>query len=303
MSPMEVEMVYYVEYIFAENFIIDFILLFITGKLTKKCIAFKRLIAASTVGALYVILTAYVAEAFITYFIVKFSVSVLMLMIAFDCKGILVNIRMIICFYITSLIMVGIITGIYYLTYSKVTVSVIVISLFTGYIALNFFFKEIKLRQEKNNYMRTVTIRLSEGSKSIRGFIDTGNELSEPFTGKPVIVVSMQCIKSILSDELYTDVLSFYNKEKSYEEILNSHSDINLRIIRFNTISSKGEMMVCVTPDDIEIKDNFNNKITADAIIGLYPKKISRKEDYDALLFNKILEWELEQNNELVNVC
>ncbi|WP_313163693.1 sigma-E processing peptidase SpoIIGA [Sedimentibacter sp.] len=301
-------MVYYVEYVFAENFIIDFILLFITGKLVKKGIIYKRLIAASAVGALYVILTAYIAEAFMTYFIVKFSVSVLMLMIAFDCKGVLANIRVIICFYITSLIMVGIITGLYYFTYSKVTVSVIVISFFTGYVALSFFFKEIKLRQEKSNYMRTVAIGLSGRSKSIKGFIDTGNELSDPLTGKPVIVVNIQCIKNILGDELYTSVLSFYNKEKSYEEILSSHSDINLRIIRFNTISSKGEMMVCIIPDDIEIMDNVNKKdtakkITADAIIGLYPKKISQKEDYDALLFNKILEWELEQNNELVNVC
>lgn len=301
-------MVYYVEYVFAENFIIDFILLFITGKLVRKGIVYKRLIAASIVGALYVILTAYVAEAFMTYFIVKFSVSVLMLMIAFDCKGILVNLRMIICFYITSLIMVGIITGLYYFTYSKITVGVIVVSLFTGYVALNFFFKEIKTRREKNNYMRTVTIRLMDSSKSIRGFIDTGNELSDPLTGKPVIVVNMQCIKSVLGDELYSNVLSFYNKEKTYEEILSNHSDINLRVVRFNTISSKGEMMVCIASDDIEITDNFNNKntakkITADAIVGLYPRKISQREDYDALLFNKILEWELEQNNGLDSVC
>ncbi|WP_313342813.1 sigma-E processing peptidase SpoIIGA [Sedimentibacter sp.] len=296
-------MVYYVEYVFAENFIIDFILLFITGKLLKKSIVYKRLIAASAVGALYVIATAYSGKDFMTYFIVKFSVSVLMLMIAFDCKGILANIRIIICFYITSLIMVGIITGLYYFTYDRVTVNAIVISLFTGYVALSFFFKEINLRQEKSNYMRTVTIRLSDRSKSINGFIDTGNALIEPLTGKPVIVVNIQCIKNILGDELYNSVLSFYNKEKSYEEILSNHSDINLKIIRFNTISSNGEMMVCITPDDIEIMDNVNKKITADAIIGLYPKKISQKEDYDALLFNKILEWELEQNNELVKSC
>ena len=85
--------------------------------------------------------------------------------------------------------------------------------------------------------------------------------------------------------------------------MLNNYSNINLKIIRFNTISSTGEMMVCITPDDIEVKNNANKIITADAVIGLYPKKISQKEDYDALLFNKILEWELEQNNELVNVC
>lgn len=296
-------MVYYVEYVFAENFIVDFILLFITGKLLKKSIIYKRLIAASSVGALYVILTAYIGKDFMTYFIVKFSVSVLMLMIAFDCKGIIVNIRIIICFYITSLLMVGVITGLYYFTYNKITVIAIILSFFIGYITLIFFFKEIKLKQGKSNYIRTVTIRMSDKSKSIKAFIDTGNELTEPLTGKPVIVVNIGCIKSVLGDALYNSVLSYYKNEKSYEEMLNNYSNINLKIIRFNTISSTGEMMVCITPDDIEVKNNANKIITADAVIGLYPKKISQKEDYDALLFNKILEWELEQNNELVNVC
>jgi len=33
-------------------------------------------------------------------------------------------------------------------------------------------------------------------------------------------------------------------------------SNINLRIIKYNTISSKGEKMVCIVPDGIEILDN-----------------------------------------------
>ena len=96
-------MVYYIEYVFAENFLIDFILLFVTGRLIKQIIVYKRLIVASFVGALYVILTGYIGKEFMTYFIVKFSVSVLMIMIAYDSKGIITNIRVILCFYITSL--------------------------------------------------------------------------------------------------------------------------------------------------------------------------------------------------------
>ena len=84
---------------------------------------------------------------------------------------------------------------------------------------------------------------------------------------------------------------------------MNENTNKNLKIIRYNTISSKGEMMVILTPDELEIKGNNNHIIKADAVIGIYPKKISQKEDYDALLFNKILEWEMEQNNEFVKSC
>lgn len=297
-------MVYYIEYVFAENFFIDFILLFITGKLIKKMIIYRRLIIASVIGALYVILTAYIGRDFMTYFIVKFSVSILMIMVAYDTKGIIANVRVILCFYITSLIMVGIITALYYLDYDKLTVNAIVFSIFVGYAALHFFFKEIKARLDKNNYMRSVTIGIGDKSKILRAYIDTGNELTDPMTGKPVIVVNIDSIKNILGDDLYNGILCFYkNKASNYENLLSTNDKIKLRIVKYNTISSIGEKMVCIVPDNIEISDDDKNIINADAIIGIYPKKISQKDDYDALLFKKLLEWERETNNEYVKSC
>lgn len=293
-------LVYYVEYVFLENFIIDFILLFITGKLIKRVIIFKRLIVASLIGSMYVILTFYIGREFMTFFIVKFSISVLMIMIAFDSKGILTNIRVIICFYITSLIMVGIISALYYLTYDKLTVNAIIMSIFTGYGALHFFFKEIKDRILKHNYKRTVNVRIGNKSKSFRGYIDTGNELSDPVTGKPVMVVNIDCIKDIIGEDLYNRIINFYHN-KSYENLINENNGINIRIIKYNTISSKGEIMVCIVPDEIEII-NQNNNIFIDALIGIHPKKIS-KDDYEALLFKKLLDWEMETENGYVKIC
>ena len=293
-------MVYYVEYVFVENFIIDFILLFITGKLIKRVIIFKRLIIASLVGSLYVILTFYIGREFMAFFIVKFSISVLMIIIAFDSKGILTNIRVIICFYITSLIMVGIISALYYLTYDKLTVNAIIMSIFTGYAALHFFFKEIKDRINRHNYKRTVNVSIGNSSKTFRGYIDTGNELTDPMTGKHVMVVNIDCIKDILGDELCNKIMEFYDN-KCYESLFDENNSIILRIIKYNTISNSGENMVCIVPDEIEIINN-NNSIFIDAIIGIHPKRISM-DDYDALLFKKLLDWEMETENEYVDVC
>jgi stage II sporulation protein GA (sporulation sigma-E factor processing peptidase) len=296
-------MVYYIEYVFAENFIIDFILLFVTGRLIKRKIVYKRIVAASFVGAIYVILTVYMGMVFMTYFIVKFSISVLMIMIAFDSKGIITNIRVILCFYITSLIMVGIITALR-MYCDRLTVNAIIISCFLGYVALNFYFSEVKARIEKNNYMRMLTISMGGMRKTLKAFIDTGNELTEPMTGKPVIVVNIESIRCLLCDELYENVLNFYKGEDGYyEKLLCENYDLKLKIIRYNTISSKNEMMVCITPDEVEVRDDVNQSIFADAVIGIYPRKISRKEDYEALLFNKILEWEMDQKNEHAKSC
>lgn len=293
-------MVYYVEYVFLENFIIDFILLFITGKLIKRVIIFKRLLMASLAGSFYVIITFYLGRAFMTSFIVKFSISILMIMIAFDSKGILTNIRVIICFYITSLIMVGIISALYYLTYDKLTVNAIIMSIFMGYAALHFFFKEIKDRILKHNYKRTVNIKIGNKTKTIRGYIDTGNQLTDPVTGKPVMVVNIDCLKDLISRDLYERILDFY-KTNSYEDLINENRGINLRVIKYNTISSVGQNMVCLAADQIEIINSDTN-IVIDALIGIHPKRISR-DDYEALLFKKLLDWEMETENGYVKSC
>jgi stage II sporulation protein GA (sporulation sigma-E factor processing peptidase) len=232
-----------------------------------------------------------------TFFIVKFSVSVLMIMIAFDSKGILTNIRVIICFYIASLLMAGIISALYYFTYDKLTVNAIIMSMFTGYAALHFFFKEIKDRITRHNYIRRVTVTIGNKSKTFRGYIDTGNELSDPVTGKPVMVVNIDCIRDIIGDDLYGRITEFYEK-KSYENLLTADNTINLRVIKYKTISKGSETMVCIVPDEIEII-NDNKKIFIDAIMGIHPKRISMN-DYDALLFKKLLDWELETENDYV---
>jgi stage II sporulation protein GA (sporulation sigma-E factor processing peptidase) len=94
--------------------------------------------------------------------------------------------------------------------------------------------------------------------------------------------------------------MEFY-ENKCYEKLIDENNSINLRVIKYKTISNSGENMVCIVPDEIEIINN-NKSILVDAIIGIHPKRISM-DDYDALLFKKLLDWEVETENEYVDVC
>ena len=70
--------------------------------------------------------------------------------------------------------------------------------------------REIKDRIVKHNYKRKVNVSICGKSKTFRGYIDTGNELTDPITGKPVMVVNIDCIKEILGDELCNKIMEFY---------------------------------------------------------------------------------------------
>lgn len=291
---------YYVEYVFAENFFIDFILLYITGTLIKKKIIYKRLAVGALIGALYVVAVFYFKRVFLTFFIVKLSISVLMVTVAFDNASAAAGIRAILCFYIVTLLMVGVISSLYYLTDNKLTVNIILISIFMGFVILKLLFYEIKQRKEKNNYIRTVNICINKKKRALRAFIDTGNELTDPLTGKPVIVAGMDCLKDMLDKDIIEEIQEFYkNKDKNYISLfLEKNLGLNFRTVRYNTISNKGDVMLCVVPDSITILCDDKNIIEADALIGIYPKRISQTGDYDALLFKKLLDWEGEIVNE-----
>jgi stage II sporulation protein GA (sporulation sigma-E factor processing peptidase) len=297
-------MEYYVEYVFAENFFIDFILLYITGNLLKRNIIYKRLAAASAIGALYVIIAVYAGMGFTASVAVKFSISVLMLAVAYDIRGKIANARLIICFYTVTLIMVGIIYGLYCLEFDEFSVNMTMFSMFIGFAALKMFFKETKHAMDKQDYMRTITITLNEKTKTIKAFIDTGNELCEPMTGKPVVVVSMGCISELIGEEASKEIKKFYlsGSENYHNLFLEENNNLKLRAIKYNTISCKGKTMICVVPDNVTITCS-NSIISADAVIGIYPQEISENEDYEALLFKKLLDWECEKENENIQFC
>jgi stage II sporulation protein GA (sporulation sigma-E factor processing peptidase) len=197
--------------------------------------------------------------------------------------------------------MVGIITEIYYLTSDKITANLITISILLGCAILKFFFNEVKSKIEKNNYLRSITVTIDNMSKTLNAYIDTGNELSDPMTGKPVIVVNIESISELIGEDIVKEILEFYdNIEDNYINLfLEKRRRIKLRVVKYNTISDKGKLMVCVVPDEITISCSNKSTIRANAVIGIYPQKISGREEYDALLFKKLLDWESDANNEI----
>lgn len=293
-------MVYYVEYIFAENFFIDFLLLFITGKILRRKINYKRLLLSAFIGASYVVIHAFYKFIFLNNVSVNFSVSVLMIVISYDTKGIRSNFQNIIGFYIVSLVMVGILTALYYTTNDKLTVNAIIISLFFGYGALHLFFKETKKRKDKIKYLRTINIKIKDKKFSLVGFIDTGNELKDPLTNKSVIIVSISSLKNIIEENIHKDILDFYlNEDKDYEKLLLKYSDeYNLRAIKFKTINTSGNTMICIVPDCIHLQIDKKTEIKLEAILGLNPNNMSNMGEYEALLYKKLLELESEVLNE-----
>ncbi len=99
---------------------------------------------------------------------------------------------------------------------------------------------------------------------------DTGNNLTDTFTSKPVVV----CNSKQLSDVLDVDFNCNDIEEKYYDLIAKIKG---LRLITYNTIQGSGVIPV-IKPEKLFVKDNKNLVKPVDAFVGITFNK-NRKEE------------------------
>ena len=113
--------------------------------------------------------------------------------------------------------------------------------------------------------------------------IDTGNLLKDPITNSPVIIIE----KNKLSNILPKDIL------ENSEKIINGKyefSDENLkyaskfRVLPFSSLGKQNGMLLGFKVDKIEAEINDEEIIREDAIVGIYDKKLSSRNQYEGLI-------------------
>lgn len=221
-----------------------------------------------------------------------------MITVAYNPKRISDYIRLILCFYIISFLIVGMLIATNYFFSEKRTLTLKIIfeaSLVT-IIILKAIFEEVKRKTTLSEYIKLIVIEINNKTIKINGLIDTGNELIDSLTNKPVIVVEIDSICKLLKTETIENIKKFYsNEEKSYLDIfMKSETGINFTLIQYNTISSKGESMLGIIPSKILIANDHKALEPINAIVGIYPNKLNTKNEYQALLHKDLLELESE---------
>ncbi len=186
-------MTIYIDLLIILNFIYDFLLLMTVSVTLKRNTKLKRLFLGSFFGA---ISTLIIFLPFNKYFlfILKILTSILMLIITYGYKNIQYFFNNIIYLYMTSVILAGFL---YYLKLEFNNLSYLLILIFAPLI-LYLYVKEQKKLKEMINYYKIVTITLKNNRKLLlNGFIDSGNKLKDPITGKYIILINKNKLKGI----------------------------------------------------------------------------------------------------------
>lgn len=267
-------MVVYLDILLLENFLINLFLLRTTVQTIKKKTSTIRLIVSSVVGSLYVITAVMPWLKFLTTAPFKISIAFIMILIALGTKDFIAAIKGSCIFILYSMLLAGIAfymaiqdnpalsqdAVIYSFSYKN-----LILALMALYLVVNRIVIYVRERKQLTSYIYNIEICINGVKTKVKTFLDTGNELREPATNLPVIIVERQLFQDMNLD--------------SY----NAYS------IPYSVVSGYGGNLMGIKPDSIKIEVDGNLK-DEKAILAFSDKKLSKHNDYNGLLPRGIIE-------------
>lgn len=189
-------MTIYVEVIFIINFIFDFCLLLTVDLLLKRHITYKRVLVGALVGEISM-LSLILKLSNIELFIFKILLSILMSIITFKYKSIKYTLYNTIHLYFSGIILGGFITYIYneFRINREYSIKYLIILIISPIIFIIYY----KITNSfKNNYNNRYKITFDYDNNHFEGigYLDSGNKLTSPISGKPIILVEKEYIKN-----------------------------------------------------------------------------------------------------------
>ncbi len=289
-------MTIYIDIIIVENLIMNYIILYATGLISKSKKSYLRMFWASLIGAIYATLEYVLKVNIYSNIILKTILSIIIVYVAFYPQNAKKMCKQLVLFYVTTFTFGGIATyliyvlkpqniiiknGMYVGTY---VLKVIFIGAIVGTIILAIAFKMAKNKLTKKDMICKVKIKLNGKEETVEAMVDTGNMLKEPITGTPVVVVERTSLYELLPKEILNNTESILGGdfEKIPEEIKNEYVP-KLKLIPFASLGKQNGMLVGIKPEKIEVI-NEQTEEEKNAIIGIYNKSLTKRGEYKALI-------------------
>ena len=230
----------YLDTLFFVNFVCDYILLLCTARVGGAIIHRWRLIIASVLGGLYACVCCCPIAPWLDHPLLKFCFSILLCAIAFNKESPFV--RCTVIFMCVSFIAGGFLSA---LTMSNNNIQYIPLhfkSVFLAfaimYFVLSLFFRNIP--KFKDREYHSISVTLHDQNICFRGLHDSGNELFDPITNRPVLICQAKLLHplfpntSIWEEDVYKQ-FTIMSRPDQYQG--------KMRLIPCQTITGSGILL------------------------------------------------------------
>lgn len=307
-------MTIYLDIILCENLLMNYIILFATYVIIKPKTKHPqiRMILSSLLGSIYAIIVYLNILSIYTNLLAKITLSVVMIYIAFAPPNVKQLLKQILIFYLVSFIFGGCTFAlIYFLKPENVEMKngvfvgmyPIRVGLIAGVIAFIITQIAFKINKSKLNNKNTfIEIELYNKNKmtKARALLDSGNMLKEPISQKPVIVVEKTTLSKIIPEEVLDYIEKIVGGDDQEKNEMQEYLS-KIRMVPFMSLGKENGMLIGIRLDKIKINTEDIRLEKENIIAGIYEKKLTKDNKYNALIGLNLLEGE-QENESITNI-
>ncbi|WP_377889335.1 sigma-E processing peptidase SpoIIGA [Alkalihalobacillus sp. R86527] len=297
-------MAVYLDVIWLLNICFDYMLLMLTSLLLKRHVRKRRLAAGALVASLYVIFLFIPGMEFMVNPLVKLFYSLIIVSMTFGFTRFRSFLQSWLLFYFVTFMIGGGMLGAHY--FFKQDVGVYNGAIATqgtgfgdpvswGFVLVGFpviwlFSKkrlsEIEAKKIHYDQIATVKITIDDVIVTAAALIDSGNQLRDPLSGAPVMILDMTIHSEQFSDQ-------FLEKAKNVTDF-QSEGEVDrwehrLRIVPFRAVGQDHQFLCALKPDEVEITTKEETLVVKKVLVGLSFQSLSGEKEYSCILHPKML--------------
>lgn len=283
----------YLDIVFLENFIMNYIIIFSTAIISKSKISNFRISLASMVASLYSIFNYFYQFQKIQNILIKIIISLLIVLFVFNSNKMKIVVKQLLLFYLVSFTFGGITFMLLFLInpsniimkdgilVGTYPVKITIFGGIVGFFIISGVSLMIKDRLRAKSMLCDLEIFYQGKNKKLKTMIDTGNLLKEPISQSDVIIVEKNSLIGIVPSEILDNIDSI-SLGKWIDSVNNIHS-YKFKLIPFSSLGNDNGLLIGFKPDYIKIIDD-EEYVRNDVIIGIYNGKLCKSNLYTSLI-------------------
>ena len=285
----------YVDVLFLINLAINLLLLACTRGITRNRARQWRIWLGALLGAAYAVFIFFPALSILYSTAAKLVFSALLVLVSFRIARWREYVRILLIFYAVSFVFAGTAFAMLFMTdigsqlgaavsngifYLSLPLETLVISTVVSYALIRAGYAVYSKKMSQGGNIFEVTICLCGKSTKVLALMDTGNSLTDPLTGTPVIVAEYESINGLFTPEMRDAVRHGGDAELSNLLLSGTSDGIRFYIVPFASLGKRDGVLIAFKPDGVMM----NGECITNVLVGMYTKRLAKSEEDSALL-------------------
>lgn len=298
-------LIIYLDAVWMLNFLLDAMLLLLTQALGREVTKKWRIICGAFIASLLVPITFYFPESFFVGVVGKVLYSIFIIWSAFGFKSIYRTLKLLLIFYFSTFSIGGGLLAVHFLIQNPVSLSGSSVLTFNGgfgdpvswvFVVVGFpiiwWFTKNRMDKHATEKIRydqlcMVTIQLNNATYSTQGYIDSGNQLTDPITKKPVVICDESFLKNWFTEKDWQLLKASY-EDLNFEQ-LPSEWERFIQIVPYQGVQGKSEFLFTVRPEKLMVYYGEQKLVTSNVLIGIQFAELVKDGSYHCLLQPQII--------------